>query len=257
VTQANIAKIENGLAPDYYQYLLTGGTGQTSRTPDNRIRYDSRDASHLPPGPYQLTAASYPYDAYAASPVHRFFQMWQQLDCYAAAASWTNGWGCKSNLFPWVEVTVGAGSNGGAQPPGFDDESTGEGSTSMGFFNVQQGDAPYLKALADAYAMSDNYHQPVNGGTGANHIMLGTGDAMWFSDESGNPAVPPHNPVDPQSPGTPMSGQTSALSEIEDPNPQRGTNNYYIQDGYGGWVGIAHGGRAKCKLRRRLLRQLH
>ena len=29
----------------------------------------------------------------------------------------------------------------------------------MGFYNMQQGDAPYLKSLADNYAMSDNYHQ--------------------------------------------------------------------------------------------------
>jgi hypothetical protein len=48
-----------------------------------------------------------------------------------------NGWGCLSDLFPWVEVTIAAGSNGKAQPPGY----TGEGATAMGFFNVQQGDA--------------------------------------------------------------------------------------------------------------------
>ena len=101
--------------------------------------------AHLPPGPYQLTSKTYPYDAYAASPVHRFYQMWQQLDCDAAAATEQNGWGCQSDLFPWVEVTVGAGSNGEAPPAGFTNMSTGEGSTSMGFYNVQQGDAPYLK----------------------------------------------------------------------------------------------------------------
>jgi phospholipase C len=162
--------------------------------------------------------------------------MWQQLDCDAAAADEYNGWGCRADLFPWVEVTVGAGSNGKAQPAGFTNESTGEGSTSMGFFNVQQGDAPYLKQLADTYSMSDNYHQAVNGGTGANHIMLGTGDAIWFSDGKGAAEVPPHNPVDPVNPGMPPNG-VSALSEIEDPNPQPDTNNYYIQDGYGGGSG--------------------
>ncbi len=166
-TLAAAKTIENGLADAYYQYLLTGGTGQTNGTPDNRIKYNGQDASHLPPGPYQLTSATYPYDAYAASPVHRFFQMWQQLDCDAAAADHHNAWGCMSDLFPWVEVTVGAGSNGAAQPAGFNNTTTGEGSTSMGFFNMQKGDAPYLKYLADTYAMSDNYHQAVNGGTGA------------------------------------------------------------------------------------------
>ena len=45
--------------------------------------------------------------------------------------------------------------------------------------------------------MSDNYHQGVLGGTGANHIMLGSGDAIFFSDVAHKPAVPPNNPVDP------------------------------------------------------------
>ena len=136
---------ENGLYSAYYQYLLTGGTGQSSGTPDQRVSYDGQGPTTLPPGPYQLTNSKYPYDAYAASPVHRFDQMQQQLDCDAHNANFANGWGCTSDLYPWVEVTVGAGSNGAAQPSGFTNESTGEGSTSMGFYNVQNGDAPYLK----------------------------------------------------------------------------------------------------------------
>ena len=107
----------------------------------------------------------------------------------------------------------------------------------MFFFNVQSGDAPYLKSLADDYAMSDNYHQAVLGGTGANHIMLGSGDAIFFSNAAGDPAVPPNDPVDPAMPGTPLPGFSSALSEIENPNPQPGTNNFYTQDGYGGGSG--------------------
>ncbi len=236
VTKANIAfakTVENGLADEYYKYLLTGGTGQKNGVPDTRISYAGRTATNLLPGPYQLTNAGYPYDAYAASPVHRFYQMWQQLNCDAAAVTRDNPSGCSAALFPWVEVTVAAGSNGAAQPPNYG----GEGSTSMGFFNMQQGDAPYLKKLADSFAMSDNYHQAVNGGTGANHVMLGTGDAVWFSDGNGSAEVPPNNPVDPEMPGTPVAGYTSALSEIEDPNPQPGTNNFYTQDGYGGGSG--------------------
>jgi len=54
--------------------------------------------------------------------------------------------------------------------------------------------------------MSDNYHQAANGGTGANHIMLGTGDAMWFSDGKGKPKEPPVNPLNPNAPGTPLPG---------------------------------------------------
>ena len=108
-------KYENGLSSDYVKYLLTGGTGQTSG-PDKRISYDGKTASNLPPGPYQLTSKTYPYDSYGPSPVHRFFQMWQELDCNAAAVDGANGWGCLSDLFPWVEKTVGAGSNGAAPP---------------------------------------------------------------------------------------------------------------------------------------------
>ena len=240
VSATNIAaveKIENGLDSAYYQYLLTGGTGQTNKTPDKRVSYDGQDASHLPPGPYQLTNPHYPYDAYAASPVHRFMQMQQQLDCDAAASDLSNGWGCTSDLYPWVEVTIGAGSNGAAPPAGFTDESTGEGSASMGFYNVQNGDVPYFKSLADAYLMSDNYHQGIKGGTGANHIILGTGDAIFFSNGDGAPEEPPHVTVNPVAPGMPPAGDTNVLSEIENPNPQPSTNNYYIQDGYGGGSG--------------------
>src|SRR6202011_1572039 len=82
---------------------------------------------------------------------------------------------------------------------------------------------------ADQYAMSDNFHQSVMGGTGANHVMLGTGDAIWFSDGNGNPAQPPHNQL--VAAGSPNAG---VVDEIENPNAQSGTNNYYTEDGYGG-----------------------
>ncbi len=131
-TPANLAQaraIENGLAPDYLQYLLTGGTGRSSGVPDARISYDGQDASNLPPGPFQITGPKSPYDSYDASPVHRFFQMRQELDCGAQYASPKNPSGCLADLFPWVEVSVGAGSNGKAPPSPFTDTSTGEGST--------------------------------------------------------------------------------------------------------------------------------
>jgi phospholipase C len=88
-----------------------------------------------------------------------------------------------------------------------------------------QGDVPYFKLLADNYAMSDNYHQPVMGGTGANSIMLGFGDALWFKDQNGN-LIPPHNQ---------MTFLGGPVDEIEDPNPVSGTNNWWTQDGYGGF----------------------
>ena len=223
VTAAKAA--ETGLASDYYTFLTTGGTGQTARTVDQRIPNNG----NLPPGPFQLTSETLPYDSYTASPVHRFYQMWQQLDCNADYATEWDASGCLADLFPWVEVTIGAGSNGKAQPKMFNDETTGEGGTSMGFYNVLQGDASYLKLLADSYAMSDNYHQAVMGGTGANHIMLGTGDAIWFSDGNGNAKEPPHNKL--VAAGTPNAG---VVDEVENPNAAPGTNNWYTEDGYGG-----------------------
>jgi phospholipase C len=223
---------ENGLTAAGYASLISGGTGQSSKVPDVRIK----DVNSLPPGPFQLTnSKTFLYNSYAASPVHRFFQMWQQLDCSLAHATADNPSGCDAKLFPWVEVTVGAGGNGLAPPAGFsieysaDGKTTGEGSTSMGFYNMQQGDAPYFKQLADNYAMSDNFHQSVNGGTGANHIMFGHADAIWFSDGNGNALEPPHNVTVWK--GTANAGK---VDEVMNPNPAPGTNNWYTEDGYGG-----------------------
>ena len=70
---------------------MTGGTGLTSQTPDTRIK----NVKALPPGPFQLTnGATFTYNSYAASPVHRFYQMWQQLDCSADNATDDNPSGC-------------------------------------------------------------------------------------------------------------------------------------------------------------------
>jgi phospholipase C len=223
---------ENGLPADYYAYLVTGGSGLTGQVPDTRIK----NVNALPPGPFQLTNGdTFSYNDYAASPVHRFYQMWQQLDCSVAHATATNPSGCDAALFPWVETTVGAGTNGLTQPATFSTNYspsatiTGEGSTAMGFYNVQNGDAPYFKSLADTYSMSDNFHQSVNGGTGANHIMFGHGDMIYFSDGKGNPATPPHNVK--VAAGTKNAG---IVDEVENPNPATNTNNWYTEDGYGG-----------------------
>jgi phospholipase C len=239
----------------YYGSLASGGTGLASGTPDTRIQWDNESVTNndLLPGPFQLTSATLPYTAYAASPVHRFYQMQQQLNCQPNAWNWLNPSGCDGRLFAWVETTYGAGFNGDL--PGYKDgplnptlkdgagtffatnyttgetpapATTGEGATALGFYNVQQGDAPYLKQLADNYGISDNFHQSVLGGTGANHIMLGHADAIYFQNEAGNPAIPPN----------PLSNPQGALDEIENPNPNPaavglGSNNWYTQDGYG------------------------
>lgn len=239
-TMADATSSENGLAADYYQFMLTGGTGLKGRIPDTRIGgvYSTPPYSILPPGPFQFTKnhEKFPDDSYANSPVHRFYQMWQQFDCNAAYVTKENGSGCKGDLFTWTEVTVGANVNGLPQPPNFSTDyapgkvTTREGATAMGFYNVLEGDASYSKLLADNYAMSDNYHQPGMGGTGLNSIILGFGDAIWFSDADGNPAVPPHNQ---------MTFLGGPVDEIENPNTVKGTNNWWTQDGCGGFGNTA------------------
>jgi len=54
--------------------------------------------------------------------------------------------------------------------------------------------------------------------------MLRTGDALYFSDGLGRAAVPPHKEY--ISPG-PNSG---TVDEVENPNAQPGTNNYYAEE---------------------------
>jgi phospholipase C len=224
---------ENGLPNvSYYEDLVSGGTGLASSTPDTRIT----NANSLPTGPFELTNGSkFTYNSYAASPVHRFYQMWQQLNCSADRSTRDNPSGCNAGLFPWVEVTVGAGTNGVTQPANFSTEygpdvtTTGEGSSSMGFYNMQKGDVPYFKQLADEYSISDNFHQSVNGGTGANHIMLGHGDMIYFTDGKGDAEVPPNNVT-----AQPGSANAGVVNEVENPNPAKNTNNWYTEDGYGG-----------------------
>jgi len=188
------------------QPYTTYGIGLPPGVPDTRFPAD------LPNGPYQISKYV-PYAAYTGDPVHRFFQMWQDVD------------GGKLDKFVWIEETIGTGSNG-APPPagGFNPK---EGAISMGFYNMNpykdasgkssSGDAAIFKSLADQYAISDNYHQAVMGGTGANFQALVAGDAAFFTntDLDGTAAVPFSN-------------------QIENPDPVEGTNNYYTQDGYSG-----------------------
>jgi acid phosphatase len=189
-------------------YVSSGCDGQ----PENQA--DTRFPSSLPNAPYQITKYVPYFDdhgeyadkctfdgAFVGDPLHRFYQMYQQVD------------GSKQDLWTWTHETAGD-SNGAPPPSPFGPESTEQGALDMGFYNMARGDAPTLKLLAQRYAMSDNYHQGVMGGTGANHIMLGTGDMAFYQDASGNAVAPP-------------------AGEIENPNPQPGTNNFFTQDGYG------------------------
>src|SRR5262249_31507302 len=182
----------------------TSGIGLPPGVPDTRF------PANMPNGPFQISWYV-PYAAYTGDPVHRFFQMWQD----------TNSG--KMDKFVWVEETIGTGSNGAPPPAGGFNPM--EGAISMGFYNMnpfvdahgasQPGDAQVFKSLADSYAISDNYHQAIMGGTGANFQAIVSGDAAFFTNPNGKAA-------------TPFSNQ------IENPDPVKGTNNYYTQDGYSG-----------------------
>ncbi len=206
-TVAQAAAREIGLPRGDVHLLLTGTTG----LPSNSV--DTRFPRAFPNAPIEVTRYL-PYDSYWGSPVHRLFQMRQELDCSPAAMTAANPSGCRADLFPWVEITVGAGSNGAKRPAGYNDQTTHEGPVAMGFYNMARGDVPYLERLARRYSLADNYHQAALGGTGANHVMIGFGTLTYYQDGQGRPAAPP-------------------AGQIEDPNPEPGTNNWYLQDGYG------------------------
>jgi phospholipase C len=222
------ATADYGLRPQDLPLLTRGATGLAPGAPDSRIV----NYNNLPNGPYPLVTQQNNkvvslYDTYGGSPVHRFYQMWQQLDCDVTKATRKNPSGCQADLFPWVEETVATGSNGKAPASPPPNPLLKEGDIAMGFYNAANGDAPYLTELARRYTLNDNYHQPVMGGTYANQMMFGYADALYYADANGDPAKPDHVLV-------PGSNPPVYLNEIENPNPLPGTNNWYTQDGYGG-----------------------
>jgi phospholipase C len=204
-------------------YASKACTGQGENVPDSRF------PANLPNGPFQITRyvpyldnhgsyASYGTcefeGAYVGDPIHRFYQMYQQVD------------GGTHDLYTWVHVNAGD-SNGQPAPEPFTDESTDQGAVDMGYYNMAEGDAPVFERLAREYAMSDNYHQAVMGGTGANHIAIGTGYAAYYQDQAGQAISPP-------------------AGEIENPNPQPGTADYYTEDGYGAKGTTDGGSYSEC-----------
>src|SRR5258708_15086717 len=148
-TLADAEASENGL-PDaaYYGFLTSGGTGVPGRVPDSRVTgvHSTAPYSSLPGGPFQLsnskTSDTFNWDSYASSPVHRFYQMWQQADCNVAYASKSNPSGCKSDLFAWSELTVGSNENGNPQPANFSTDysptatTPGDGPTPIGCYTI-------------------------------------------------------------------------------------------------------------------------
>ena len=197
-----LAQIEPSLDPDDLRLLTSGATNlapfvqpfPVALAADIDTRVTNFD--HLKNGPFQITGPKIPYDSFTGDTTHRLYEMWQQSDCSVADATEDNPSGCLNDLYPYVITSY----------VGTDDEG---GSNSMGFFNMQAGDVPVLKRLSDEFTISDNFHQSFTGGTGMNHMMLGTGD-VFFWDNNGIL--------------TPPAGV------IANPNPQPGTENTYIVD---------------------------
>ena len=205
-----LAAIEPSLEPGDLKLLTTGAPGVNNTfvltpVPD----FDTRVANfnNLPNGPFPLKGTSLPYDSYTGDTTHRLYEMWQQSDCNIKNATKHNPSGCLSDLYPFVITNYTNQIDPFDTPPAIDDNG---GGNSMAFYSVQAGDAPVLKGLADEYSMSDNFHQSFMGGTGANHVMLGTGDAIFWSDGNGDPATPP--------------------ARIANPDPLPGTDDVYTVD---------------------------
>jgi phospholipase C len=190
-TSTAIASAEADISQANLVLLTTGATGLPDNSLDKRVPGAGTLAGSFPMQGPLLTD-----DDYTGDTTHRFYQDWQQEDCIAAESTKTNTSGCKADLFPFVMATYAVNGSMG---------------NSMGFYNAEQGQASLLKELADRFTLSDNFHQSFHGGTGANHFMLGTGDAGFWSDVNGNAITPPSN-------------------QIANPNPVAGTINQYTAD---------------------------
>lgn len=151
------------------QPYASGALGQQQGVPDSRFPVE------LANGPFQITDYV-SVGAHTGDPIHRFFQMWQQVN------------GGASDLFVWTANNFGfyRGDNINA----LESVPTYQGAVAMGFYNMAQGDAPYFKQLAERYAIADNYHQAILGGTTANYVAIVAADVAIHT-ENDKKAVPP------------------------------------------------------------------
>jgi phospholipase C len=200
VPDSLLPKIEPSFAKTDLPLLRLGATNLDMFSTDTRVK----NYNKLSNGMFQLTGPKLPYNSFTGDMVHRLFHMWQQSDCnYLFNQTADNPSGCLSDLYPFVGVARQGGKDG-------------SGSNAMGFYNVQTGDAPVFKQLADEYTLNDNYHQPVMGGTAVQHIMIGAADAIpWDTFRDPNT----HQIFD-KPPG-----------QIADPTPQSINNIDFTADG--------------------------
>jgi phospholipase C len=190
VADSQLPRIEPSFEFEDLGLLRTGASGLPMFTEDTRVG----NASNLPNGEFQITGASLNYDTYTGDMVHRLFHMWQQSDCSHANATPDNPSGCLNDLYPFVGVA----------------RNDGSGSNAMGFYNMDNGDAPVMKRLADEYTLNDNYHQPVMGGTAVQHTMIGAADAIPWDTFMGQVAPP--------------------VASVADPDPKSSTNVAFQRD---------------------------
>jgi phospholipase C len=176
VPDSLLPRIEPSFEFEDLGLLRTGASGLPMFTDDTRVK----NAEKLPNGSFQITGPTLKYDTYTGDMVHRLYHMWQQSDCDVLNATPDNPSGCLSDLYPFVGVA----------------RNDGSGSNAMGFYNVQNGDAPVMKKIADEYTLNDNYHQPMMGGTLIQHIVLGTADAIPWTTFQGH-TIPPGNIANP------------------------------------------------------------
>src|SRR5262249_50058093 len=115
--------------------LRTGGTGLAMFSEDTRVKNDSTLANRV----FQLTRPTLPYASLTGAVVHRLFHMWQKSACDVLNPPPANPSGCLNDLYPFVGVA----------------RNDGSGSNAMGFYNMQNGDAPIMKKIADQYTLND------------------------------------------------------------------------------------------------------
>jgi phospholipase C len=182
--------IEPSLAAQDLGLLRTGASGLPQFTTDTRVP----NATTLLNGSFPSTSPTRPYDSFTGDMVHRLFHMWQQSDCNLANATPDNPSGCLNDLYPFVGVA----------------RNDGSGSNSMAFLNMQNGDAPVFKSLADQYTINDNYHQPIMGGTAVQHQMIQTADDVHWETFQGVGQPP--------------------TAFVADPDPKSSTNAAFKRD---------------------------
>jgi phospholipase C len=99
--------------------------------PDTRIT----NVNSLPPGPFQMTGPTMPFDAFTGDTIHQYFQMVQQMDCAIDSehVSKDNPTGCLHDLQSAVTTTFNTPLTGTPHDTG----------QTMAFFNMQNGDARF------------------------------------------------------------------------------------------------------------------